>query len=188
MKQNFRTIFFSALLVVITVSTKLIFANNIAYSGCTPIFAIALFSGMMVPQKNATFLLPLLALFISDVIIETLFQFNLFAFKGFYNGQLLNYSIVLVTTIIGWLLKGKNYTSIAIGSVAAPTLFFIVSNATVWYGSTIAYTHDANGLLQCYEAGLPFYKNQLITTTLFLPAIMFVWNFLVHQKTKLVIA
>jgi hypothetical protein len=188
MKLSYRSILFTAFLILITVVTKLLFASQISFSGFTPIFAIALFSGMIVKEKNATFLMPLLALFLSDVVIEILFRANLFAFKGFYNGQIFNYALLLLTTLIGWAIKGKNYNSIALGSIAAPTVFFLLSNATVWLGTSIAYSKDLTGLITCYEAGLPFYKNELFATIVFLPVIMFAWNYIVQQKSKLVIA
>ena len=96
MKLNYRSIIFTLILVVLAVATKLIFASQLGMGGFTPIFAIALFSGMIVKNKNAAFLLPLVALFVSDVVIEILFRTNNFAFKGFYKGQIFNYALLVV--------------------------------------------------------------------------------------------
>ena len=188
MKLTNRSIIFTLFLIVLAVATKLIFASQLVMGGFTPIFAIALFSGMIVKNKNAAFLLPLIALFVSDVVIEILFRTNNFAFKGFYKGQIFNYALLLGTALIGWALRGKNYASIALGAVAAPTFFFLVSNFTVWLASTITYSKDVSGLIACYVAGLPFYKNEIIATFFFLPVIMFAYNYIVLQKSKLVIA
>jgi hypothetical protein len=51
------------------------------------------------------------------------------------------------------------------GSVLASTSFFAVSNYAVWVGSAM-YPHTFSGLTACYAAGLPFYRNDLVSTLL----------------------
>jgi hypothetical protein len=48
--------------------------------------------------------------------------------------------------------------------VLASTSFFAISNYAVWAGSTM-YPHTAAGLGACYVAALPFYRNDLVSTT-----------------------
>ena len=86
------------------------------------------------------------------------------------------------------MIKAKNIASIALASFAAPTVFFLCSNFTVWLGSTTMYTKDLSGLINCYEMGLPFYRNALISTFVFVPALLFVYNYLVKAKTEIVLA
>jgi hypothetical protein len=90
--------------------------------------------------------------------------------------------------LIGWALKGRNYSSLAVGAIAAPTIFFLISNFGVWMGSQVTYSKSFSGLMTCYEAGLPFYRNSLIATLLFLPVILFTYNYLVRQKMELRLA
>lgn len=186
MKINGRLILFTILLVALQVSCKLLFANDPGLSGFSPFIAIALFSGFIVKEKNISFLLPLLALFISDAIIHVLYLNDMFGFAGFYAGQWKNYLLLLAITLIGWTLKGKNYSTLAAGASAGPTLFFLVSNFMVWQATTEAvYAKSFSGLMTCYEAGLPFYRNSLIATLLFLPVILFVYNYLTRKKAVL---
>ena len=136
-----------------------------------------------------SFLLPLLALFISDAIIHVLYINNQFDFAGFYTGQWKNYLLLLAVTLIGWLLKGKNYSALAIGAIAGPTLYFFVSNFIVWQATTEAvYAKSFSGLMTCYEAALPFYRNSLISTLLFLPVILLLYNYLTKKKAVLTLA
>lgn len=188
MKLNRRTIAFAVILIAATTLIKFICAPIFGLSGFSSIIAIALFAGMSAKQKNTSFLLPLVALLISDVIIEGLYQLNLFSFHGIYKYQLLNYAILLLVTLIGWAIKGKNIASIAIASFAAPTMFFLFSNFSVWFFSTTMYTKDFSGLMMCYEAGLPFYRNALISTFLFVPAIMFAYNYIVESKKQIALS
>ena len=136
-----------------------------------------------------SFVLPLLALFISDVIIHVLYLNNQFDFPGLYAGQWKNYLLLLAITFIGWALKGRNYLTIGVAAVAAPTLYFFVSNFLVWRATTEAvYAKSFGGLMNCYEAGLPFYRNSLIATLVFLPLILLVYNYLTRNKAVLILA
>jgi hypothetical protein len=189
MKSNGRLILFTIILVALATACKFFFGPELAWSGFSPVIAIALFSGFIIKQKDMSFLLPLLALFISDAVIQLLYNAGEFPYAGFYSGQWKNYLILMSATLIGWLLRGKNYVSLAVGAVAAPTVFFLLSNLGVWMSATEAtYSRDFNGLLTCYTAGLPFYKNALIATLVFLPGILFLYNYLTAKKAQLILA
>jgi hypothetical protein len=189
MKSNGRLIVFTLILVAVATACKYFFGPNLSWSGFSPVIAIALFSGFIIKQRDTSFLLPLLALFISDAVIQFLYSQDLFPYAGFYSGQWKNYLILLLSTLIGWALKGRNYRSLLAGAVAAPTVFFLVSNFNVWLGTPeIIYANNFSGLLKCYAAGLPFYKNALIATLIFLPAILLVYNYLTRNKAVLTIA
>jgi hypothetical protein len=51
-----------------------------------------------------------------------------------------------------------------------PTSFFLVSNYAVWAKSGM-YPHTLAGLQACYIAAIPFYRNDLTSTTLILTAV-----------------
>jgi len=189
MKINGRLIIFTLVLVALATACKFFFGPNLDWSGFSPVIAVALFSGFIIKQKDMSFLLPLLALFISDAVIQLLYIRGEFPYAGFYSGQWKNYLILLTATLIGWLLKGRSNTSLLMGAVAAPTVFFLISNFSVWLATTEAtYAKDFSGLITCYAAGLPFYKNALIATLIFLPGILLVYNYLTRNKAALTIA
>jgi hypothetical protein len=48
--------------------------------------------------------------------------------------------------------------------VLGPTSFFVLSNFAVWYASGM-YAKSFAGLTTCYVAALPFYRNDLVSTT-----------------------
>jgi hypothetical protein len=182
MKMNNRLLIFTLVLIAVATLCKFFFGPNLSWSGFSPVIAIAIFSGMLINNKGKSFFLPLIAVFASDMIIELLFSFKLFPYSGFYTFQLFNYALLLAATLIGWMLKGKNYGSIALGGIIAPTAFFLLSNLGSWMIDTFnLYTNDFNGLITSYEAGLPFYRNALASTLIFLPAIMLCYNALVKR-------
>jgi hypothetical protein len=189
MKINGRLILFTLILVALATACKYFFGPDLNWSGFSPVIAIALFSGMIVKERNLSFILPLVALLLSDAAIQLLHEQNAFAYAGFYQGQWKNYLILLfAATLIGWLIKGKNYRSLLLAGIIAPTVFFLVSNFNVWLSAEVFYSRDFNGLMNCYEAGLPFYKNTLIATLVFLPTIVFIYNYLTRRKASLIVA
>lgn len=189
MSNNSKLLVFTLILIGLTTACKFYLGPDLDWSGFSPVFAIALFAGFIFRQKGSSFLLPLLALFISDVIIHLLYKQGLFPYAGFYDGQWKNYLVLLSATVIGWLLKGRSFTTILAGAIAAPTAFFLLSNFSVWLGSDgVYYTKDFSGLMTCYAAGLPFYKNALIATIIFLPAILITYNAFSRKKAVLTVA
>ncbi|MBS1760433.1 MAG: hypothetical protein JST23_09945 [Bacteroidetes bacterium] len=182
MKTNTRLVLFTLILVAIQTVCKYLFADKIEWSGFSPFIAIALFSGFIVKEKNMSFLLPLLALVISDVIIQMLYVNGLFTFAGFYSGMWKNYVLLLAIVSIGWMLKGRSYGSVLVGAVAAPVLYFLISNFLVWAEGTM-YPKTFSGLMTCYEYALPFFRNSLIATLIFVPMIIAAYNTLTKSKT-----
>ena len=189
MKNNGRLLLFTLILIVLATACKYFFGPDLDWSGFSPVIAIALFSGFIIKQKDMSFLLPLLALLISDIVIQILYKQDLFPYAGFYSGQWKNYLVLMTATLIGWALKGRKYSSLLVGSIAAPTVFFLLSNFSVWLVTKeVVYSKDFNGLMSSYIAGLPFYKNALMATLIFLPCILLLYNYLMRKKVVLTVA
>ena len=64
------------------------------------------------------------------------------------------------------LLRKVTVLRVATAALASATGFFLVSNFAVWAGSQVAYPHSLGGLGLSYVAGLPFYRNDLVSTAL----------------------
>jgi hypothetical protein len=115
----------------------------------TAIMAVALFGGAKFRKSPFAILVPLMIMLITDLFI------------GFYSLMPIVYGCIALTTVIGtYVGKKSNPLFVIGGSVLASTIFFLVTNATVWYHDP-NYSQNANGLLMCYNAGIPFYRNQL---------------------------
>jgi len=189
MKIKGRIVVFTLLVIFVTTISKLMFSPKIVWSGFSPVIAVALFSGMIVKEKSKSFLLPLLALFISDVLIQLFYKMGLFPFEGLYAYQWLNYAILLTVTLIGWLLQGKNYTSLLAGALAGPVLFYLISNFSVWAGhGGYLRPMTLNGLMLCMVDGLPFFGHSLAATLLFLPGLLVSYNAIVKRQYSITLA
>lgn len=150
--------------------------------GFAPQFAIALFAGaLFVKDKKWAFIIPLVSMFLSDLLYQALYVNGLTEIQGFYTGQWKNYLLFTSLTMFGFLLKkGKPFQVLA-ASLATPTTFFLVSNFMVWSGGGgLNRPKTVEGLIQCYADAIPFYGNSLIATVVF-SAILFGGYYLLNQ-------
>lgn len=122
----------------------------------SPIAAIALFSGVyLTVGKNKLYaiLVPLLALFISDIFI------------GFYSPVVMLSvygSFVLIGLIGLWLKNHKTVANTLGASLFGSIIFFLITNFAMWAIPHSLYPHSLQGLLNCYTMGLPFFRNTLL--------------------------
>jgi hypothetical protein len=141
--------------------------------GFTPQFAIAIFAGAIVKDRLAAFILPLLSMFLSDVLYEVLYVNNLSDIRGFYSGQLINYALIVGSTLFGMLIRRPRWYNVSALAIATPTLYFILSNLVVWLQRGIDVRTLAplspgwDGLMQSYTQALPFYWGTLAGTVFF---------------------
>ncbi len=153
--------------------------------GFAPQFAMAIFGGAVIADKKLAFVLPLLSLFISDVLYELLYANGLTEIKGIYEGMWVNYLLFGSLTIIGFYIQPNKIGSIAKGVIAAPTVFFITSNFLTWAGNGgYQRAKTFTGLMQTYIDGIPFYNNSLVATVVFSLFLFGTYNLLVGKLVK----
>jgi hypothetical protein len=124
----------------------------------SPMIALALFGGSVIGDKKFSFALPILAMFLSDLLFEI---FNVA--NGFWGwGQLVNYGLLALITVLGFSLKKINVVNVVGYAVASAVLFFLLSNASVWvFDNGQYYARSFSGLIDCIVRGLPFLQNGL---------------------------
>jgi hypothetical protein len=132
----------------------------------TPLGAMALFGGAFFGRKALAFLAPLITLWISDIVLNNFIlkpQFPQYYPEGFiWFNSISIYLAFLMITALGWLTLKKVRVPRLIGaSLGASVLFFLVTNFAVWQGSSV-YPQNAEGLVACYIAGIPFFWNTLL--------------------------
>jgi hypothetical protein len=154
---------------------------------------MAVFGAAVIRDKRLAFVVPLLSMLISDVFIELLYRSGYMNYGGFYSGvnfydvQVLNYILLDVMTIVGFWERNLNWSRIAIATVSAPVLYFLLSNLFVWIGGGgYSRPHTFGGLMLCYEDALPFLRTSIVYTAMF-STILFggyflVQRFVVHRK------
>lgn len=151
--------------------------------GFAPQWAIALFSGaLFANRKGWAFLFPILSMLISDVIYQVLYTFHLSEIQGFYSGQWINYLLFSSVTLVGFFIQLGKPFSILAASIAGPTIFFLLSNTSVWMGGG-GYHHAPTfmGWVQTMVDGIPFYQNSLMSTAVF-TSILFGAHYLISSN------
>ena len=121
----------------------------------TSVTAVALFGGAYFSDRRLAFLVPLAALFLSDLVL------------GFYHHMEIVYASFALIVCIGlWLQKNRSPLHIAGAALASSVLFFLLTNFGVWaFGSL--YPMTLNGLIACYVAAIPFFRNTLLGDLLY---------------------
>lgn len=121
-----------------------------------PIAAMALFGGVYLAKKQAL-IIPVVALFLSDLLI------------GFYNPYLMLavYGSFLLIGLMGlWLRKHKTIANIAGASLIGSIGFYLITNFAMWAIQPLMpqaiYPQSLQGLLDSYMMGLPFFRNTLM--------------------------
>ena len=132
------------------------------YPNFTPLCAIALFGAKYFRNRNLAFLIPIVALWFSDVIINNFILSQYFeGFTFFYSGFYWQYGTFLLITFLGRkTLNNFSFLKLLGVSISSSLLFFIISNFGVWVSSSF-YTKDIMGLITCYTAAIPFYFGTL---------------------------
>ncbi|MCX6291961.1 MAG: hypothetical protein NT126_09395 [Bacteroidetes bacterium] len=136
----------------------------------TAIGAIALFSGSVIRDKRFAFLVPVIALFISDLVI------------GLHPSVIPVYSCFAFTVLLGISIsKKQNVLNIAVASAISSIVFFLVTNLPFWYADLSLYPLTLQGTIQSYTMALPFFFNQL-AGDLFYNGLLFLGYVFVSKK------
>ena len=128
-----------------------------------PIGAMALFGAAYFSQKYLAFLIPVISMWLSDLVINNVVYGQYFDhFVWFYDGFYWTYAAFILIALIGMVtLKKVRIQNLIASGLIASLIFFLVSNFGVW-ASTQMYSHSIHGLITCYIAGLPFFKNTIL--------------------------
>ena len=121
----------------------------------TPILGMAVFSGAIISKRFFAYLVPLLAMLLSDLYL------------GLHASMPIIYFSLAVCVLIGTFIEARvtilnSFLSISLGVL----VFFLITNFTVWYGSGM-YELSISGLMTCYFMGLPFVQNTFISSILY---------------------
>lgn len=116
----------------------------------TAIGGLALFSGSkysFVKSAGIVFV----TMFLSDAIL------------GFHSVMWATYGCFLLTILLGRIIQ-KHNTWRWIGGIIliSSTSFFLITNFAVWLIPQTMYPKTFVGLIECYIAALPFFRNSLI--------------------------
>lgn len=146
----------------------------------TPVAAMALFAGTYYERKRFAFAIPIVALFLSDLVL------------GFHALMPAVYLSFVITVVIGSTIKNHvSVKNIALGAMASTVIFFLITNFAAWLAYPQFYPQTLIGLAECYMAGLAFFNdgsqgisffvNDMLGT-FFFSAVFYGAYFLAHMR------
>ena len=181
MKLNKNILIVSSLILLAALSRLIPHAPNF-----TAVGAIALFGAAYLKDKRLALIVPFIALWISDVIINHLILPGFYTGINAWFGNVFTYLGFVLITFLGFgLLKRVNIGTVLGSSVLASIIFFLVSNFGVWLGS-VAFPKSIGGLMMAYTAGIPFFWNTLAGNLVFCILLFGVYEWVI--KPRLVLA
>jgi hypothetical protein len=134
------------MMIVVVAATRLIpHPPNL-----TSVTALALFGGAYFSNRTLAFVVPLMALLVSDFIM------------GFYPHMEVPYLGFVLIVCIGFQLRQRRTAPrIAGAALLSSLVFFVVTNFGVWAFDSL-YPKTFPGLVACYAAAIPFFRNTLL--------------------------
>ena len=167
--------------VWIAFALLIIVGSVLRVAGLAPQIAMAIFGAAVIKDRKLAFILPLVSMFLSDVLYEVLFMAGYTDYGGFYEGQVTNYLLLCGVTLLGFLARNLHWARIAAVTLSAPFVFFIASNFLVWFGGG-GYQRPKTfeGLMMCYNDALPFLRSSMESTLVF-SLVLFGGYFLIQR-------
>ena len=150
----------------------------------TAVGAIALFAGAQIKSQRFAFLVPVLALWISDLLINNILYASYYdSFVFFTEGfAYMAFAMVLAVMIGEQLLSKFSVGRLFSGSLLSALLFFVITNFGVWLSATSIYPATAEGLLLCYEAAIPFFRNDALGTWVYSGVLFGLYNWVANKS------
>lgn len=157
--------------------------------GFAPQIAMALFAGAVIKDRKWAFVLPVLSIFISDVLQHFLYHAGFTYLQGFYEGQWQNYLLIAGLVAVGFFIKKVNLVNVVTGSLTSCVIYFLISNFVVWAGwqgtRGLGRPQTWEGLMACYGDAIPFFKWSVIATLAFSAVLFGGYYLLVGKRTAL---
>ncbi|GDY06522.1 hypothetical protein LBMAG52_00080 [Planctomycetia bacterium] len=130
-----------------------------------PVAAMTLFAAAYLPNRRWSLLLPLAAMFLSDVV---LYATKDVAYREqAVSNMLFVYSTFAVIALLGQSLRQRVTIGRVIGTtLAGSAVFFLITNFGAWLSLSATepamYSRTLSGLMNCYIAGVPFFRGTFV--------------------------
>jgi hypothetical protein len=124
----------------------------------TPVGAMAIFAGAVFADRRLALVAPLAALLLGDlvtglhVLIPVVYA-----------------SFALNVLLARWLRSRRTVAAVAAVTLVGAVQFFVTTNFATW---VVFYPHTAEGLVECYVAAVPYFRNTLLGDGVFV-AVLF---------------
>ena len=138
----------------------------------SPVGALALFGGHYFQNRIKAQLLPILSLFLSDVLMMRIF-YPEYSNGLLYDGWYWTYGAFVLMVFMGEKMKKVNFKNLILASLVTALCHWLITDLGVWLsggldiGTGLPYTRDWAGLLRCYVLAIPFMKTLFLGNLIF---------------------
>lgn len=140
----------------------------------TPITGMALFAAAHFSKKYWAFLIPMVALFLSNLILNNTILAQYYDGFVLFGSASMIWVFLAFALIIGlglYFLQKLTITRLLGVTVASSLLFFVVTNLAVWWVGPPFYPKTFAGLVECFTLALPFYRNMILGDLFYVTAL-----------------
>jgi len=160
----------------------------ITFSNFSPIGAVVLLGAAYFARTNTALLVPLGLMWIVDLYLNNVVYAEYFDSFQLLGVPAVYISLVLIILIARYMLKRVNLLNVVGASLMGAVIFYLITNFGSWLADPI-YPKNLGGLMQSYQAGIPFFRgtilgNLFFTTLLFFAFEMFSLEFFTSAFTK----
>ena len=147
------------LMIILAAAARFIHLDNQnVWANFTPVGAVALFGGAYFTDKKKAYLVPLITLFLSDLLINYLYFHK---FVWFYGSAIWIYISFVAMVYIGTHMHKINVANVVIASFAAVLIHWLLTDINPWlYGNL--YDKSITGYFQSLIAAIPFERSLLM--------------------------
>ncbi len=169
--QKKRKIIFAIFIVALGVGLRIFINEKINIPNFEAVTALSLLAGSFLGGIFGA-IIPLLIVFFSDLY---------FGNTSVYIFTWVAYALI---GIFGALLKrsSKYYFLKITGMGILSVVFFYLFTNFGWWLTFEMYPLTLQGLIECYIAGLPFLKNQLFSSLIFVPAFALIFSLVENRE------
>ena len=150
-----------AILILVAAMSRLV----VHLPNFTPITGMALFAAAHFSKKYWAFVIPMAALFLSNLILNNVLYAEYYEGFVLFGSASIFWVFLAFAAIIGLGLYFLQKISIArlVGvTFAASLVFFVVTNLAVWWFGPPFYPKTWVGLVECFTLAIPFYRNMIL--------------------------
>jgi len=137
----------------------------------TPILAAGIFSGFIFRNFILAGFVIIISTFLADLYL------------GLFSSMIFVYISLLITVLLGSYIKDFELSEIILCGILGSVSFFIITNFGAWLVHDM-YEKNLSGLIESYVLAIPFFRNTLISTLIYLILFKFLFNLIIKKKIK----
>jgi len=153
------------LIIVAAAATRFLHLGSFSsWTNFTPLGAMAMFGGAYFSDKVKAYTVPLITLFVSDLVVNYAYYQKIVLF---YDGAFWVYLSFILMVLVGTFIKKANFTNVLIASVVTVFIHWIVSDIGAVLMVDSMYPRSFAGYLQALIGAIPFERNLLVSNLVY---------------------